>query len=389
MYIGIDAHKDMDCVLKTDEKGEVVGKEKIEHSMQSWDKLFRAVPKEDTKIAIEAGTYGIPLYKHLKKQGFEMHMAHPKEFRRRIGSKKKTDWEDCIALVQLLRVGLLPESYVPDDEIEQIRILTRCRVSLGQKRTMIKNQIHALLGIQGMTHKFSDLFGISGKKFLQKLRLPTITRLVLESHLREIGMIEEEIKLIETKIAKVGKKDKKAKLLMSIPGVDFYSAVTILSEIGDIKRFPDYKKLVAYAGLAPRIYESNKTKRHGHITKEGPGILRWMLISDAHSAVRWQTGKLKRFYERLKKRIGKNKAIVATAKKLLIIIYRMLTENKEYEERDDDLTYRKIKRMKMIAKKKMPTSDERMRMRQLAQLGIKTLISEENNHHLQGSSSFS
>jgi transposase len=162
--------------------------------------------------------------------------------------------------------------------------------------------------------------------------------------LREIGFLQEEIECIDSKLAGIAKDDKNVRLLITIPGVDYYSALAILSEIGDIRRFPDAKKLTSYAGLVSSTRRSNKIIRHGHITKEGPEILRWILICDTHAAVK-REGKLNRFYKRLSKRIGANKAIVATARKMLVIIYHMLVNQSPYEERDDDLTYRKFQRM--------------------------------------------
>ena len=170
-------------------------------------------------------------------------------------------------------------------------------------------------------------------------------------------------------------------LLMTIPGVDYYSALAITSEIGDIHRFSDARKLASYAGLVTSTRKLNNFVRHGHITKEGPDVLRWILVCCAHSAVK-RDGKLKRFYSRLAKRVGGNKAIVATARKLLVIIFHMLMSQKPFEERSDDLSYRKLKRMMYKARcdgRKSMVRDERaagLRVKGVEMLKI--LVSESS-----------
>jgi len=360
MYVGMDVHKDMCHIVQVNDSGEVTESYKIKNSIQRLDQILRKIPR-NAKIALEAGTSSRPVYRRLQKLGFEIHMANPSKMGH-VSSNKKTDEQDAIRIAKLLRMGELPECYVPSIETEAMRTLVRHRVSLGVKTAAVKNQIHALLALNGVKPNLSasDLFGKRGMNFLNHLELPSEEQRILKSYLRELGFLREEIETADTKLASIAEDDKRAKLLMTIPGVDYYSALAIISEIGDIKRFPDAKKLTSYTGLVPRVYESSKRKYMGHITKSGPEVLRWILISDAHSAIR-KDGKLKRFYTRLTRRVGANKAIVATARKLLVIIYHMLTDLKPYEERDDDLTYRKLSRMAMKARRnKMKKNIKRM-----------------------------
>ncbi len=342
-YIGMDVHKDMCQIVHIGDDGKVFDEYKMEPTQQNLDKFVRKI-LGDAKIAIEAGTSSRPVYRHLRKAGLEVHVANPAKVREVAKSKKKTDKHDATVLAQKLRLGYFPEVYIPDEETESIRTVVRHRVALGQKVAATKNYIHALLTLNGVKDGFSDLFGEKGMEFLEKVELPPSAQVALDSSLREIGFLQEEIELVDAKLANIAKDDRDVKLLMTIPGVGYYSALAIISEIGDIRRFLDAKKLTSYAGLVASTRKSNKITRHGHITKEGPDVLRWILVSNAHSAVK-RDGKLKRFYTRLAKRVGANKAIVATARKMLTIIYHMLITQKPYEERNDDLTYMKLKRM--------------------------------------------
>lgn len=380
MYIGIDVDKDKCNITSIDKDGEEIEQYQIENNPTELKKFIKKTPS-DAEIAIESSTCSKPIYWMLKKKGLKVHMAAPSKIRLISQSKKKTDPNDSRLLADLLRLNYLPCSYVPTEEIEDLRKMLRYRKNLGEKRTVTKNQIHAILQRNGIKHGFSDIFSRDGIRFLKKQKLPSLEEIVLQGCIREIGFLSYEIDIIDMRLAEIAEKYEHARLLMSIPGVDYYSALVILSEIGDIYRFLDSKKLVGYSGLAPRVYQSGKTKHHGHISKDGPSILRWVLTLSVHGAIK-KPGKLRRFYLRLSKRIGKSKAIVATARKLLIIIYHMLTKQQEYEERDDDLTGRKIKRMEVKSKRMSRLRDTGILLnknhKKLTEKGIKMLINSES-----------
>jgi len=380
MYIGMDVDKDKCHVALIDENGEEIERYQMENNPKELDRFIQKTPS-DVEIALESSTCSKPIYWQLKKNDIKVHMAAPSKIALISQSKKKTDPNDSRLPADLLRLNYLPCSYVPTEEIEDLRKILRYRKSLGEKRTVTKNQIHAILQRNGIKHGFSDLFGRDGIRFLKKQKLSSLEEIILQGCIRGIGFLSYEIDIMDMRLAEIAEKSKSACLLMSIPGVDYYSALVILSEIGDIYRFPNPKKLVGYSGLAPRVYQSGKTKHHGHISKDGPSILRWVLTIAAQGAIK-KPGKLQRFYRRLSKRIGESKAIVATARKLLIIIYHMLTKHEEYEERDDDLTNRKIRRMKAKSKrmnriKEIGTlMDEKHK--KLIDKGVKMLINSES-----------
>ncbi|HHV78608.1 MAG TPA: IS110 family transposase [Firmicutes bacterium] len=121
------------------------------------------------------------------------------------------------------------------------------------------------------------------------------------------------------------------RLLLKVPGLDVISIMTILSEVGDVSRFPSPKKLCSYAGLVPRVHFSGKTRYTGSITRAGRSNLRWIMVQVAHQAVK-VPGSLQSFYLRLKAKKGTKVAIVAVARKLLAIIWMLLTRNEEYRE---------------------------------------------------------
>jgi transposase len=335
--------------------GDIVGEKRFRTNTRVLEAWVRTLP-DDAEFAIESGTPTKRLYWTLKAMGRNVRMAHPAEVRRMMGTKKKTDRTDSAFLADLMRMGRLPVSYVPDPEEDEKRQLLRHRMDLGKRRSAVKNQIHAILTSASITtSQFSDLFGRGGLAMLQDLELDRHQRFILDNHLRHLELYTAQIKDVERLLAKIASEKPAVRTLMQIKGVDFYSALVILSEIGDVTRFPTAKHLTSYAGLVPRVYQSGNVARMGHIHKEGPKALRTMLVSCANASVRGP-GKFQRMYKRLKKRVGHGKAIVAVARKMLVVIFVLLTRGSEYEEREDDLVRKKVRRMEIMARK-LPTTD--------------------------------
>jgi len=212
--------------------------------------------------------------------------------------------------------------------VRELRDLTRLRKSLIEDRSRIKNRVHAILAKNGI-FDYPNPFTKKGREFLENIDLSEVDRKLLEINLSIIDKINEEIKEIDRIIQEKAKIDGDALLLTTIPGISYYSALLIKSEIGDINRFPNKFKLISYAGLCPSIRQSGDKEIKGHITKQGSRMLRWILIQCANVAIRHDEY-LSNFYLRIKKRRGHNIAIVATARKMLVCIYYMLKRREVY-----------------------------------------------------------
>ncbi len=135
--------------------------------------------------------------------------------------------------------------------------------------------------------------------------------------------------------------DEDVRLLLSLTGVDVYTALLIKSEIGNIERFTEYKRLVSWTGLAPSLHQSGSVGYHGSITKQGSKMLRWIMVEAARVAVT-HDDRMRAFYERVKHRRGDQKAIVAVANKMLKIIWFMLTRREPYESRNEKRYQQKL-----------------------------------------------
>lgn len=183
---------------------------------------------------------------------------------------------------------------------------------------------------------------------MKGLELSSIDDAVLKSDLGILKAFDEEIGYIESKIASVALKDPNVVLLITIPGIDFYSAMVLSSEMGSVERFSTDKKLVAWAGMAPSLRQSGDVLRVGRVTKEGNKMARWIMVQAALNAIR-SDARLRTFYERCCSRKGHQKAIVAVAHEMLRIVWFMLKRREPYRGENKRLSSRKHNRMNRLA----------------------------------------
>ena len=211
---------------------------------------------------------------------------------------------------------------------------------------MVKNKVHAIVDRNGVEHDelFSDLFGKAGMQWLRTIQLPSLDRLMLDNHLEHLESLKRQIHAVDQEILAKASRDEDVRLLLSMTGVDIFTALLIRSEIGNISRFPEYKKLISWAGLAPSLHQSGSIEYHGSITKQGSKMLRWVMVEAARVAVNHDE-KMRAFYARVKYRRGDQKAIVATASKMLKIIWFMLARREPYLSRNQRRYEEKLNRI--------------------------------------------
>jgi transposase len=329
LYTGLDLHKSFSYITTVNDKGQIVGQKKLPSNGEVVE--FLKEFGERMEVAIEATPSWYWLYDLLEDEGFGVKLSHPLKTKAIAYAKVKTDKVDSATLAHLLRSDLLPLSYVPQKPVRLNRELLRYRASLVKVQTGIKNKVHTILAKNNISHGYSDLFGKEGMTFLRSVSLPENYKIALEGYLSVLETVRQKIQVASGRVQKLAEADQDAMLLMTVPGVGYYSALLIKSEIGDIKRFPSAKQLCSYAGLVPSTYASGNTCYHGHITKQGSRWLRWILIEAAiHAAKR--TGPLRRFYYKVERKKGGKVAKVATARKLLEWIYHMLRDGKAFQQ---------------------------------------------------------
>ena len=317
-WVGIDLHRRRSQVAIIDEHGELTLQKRIATGREPITELLG--DPDSTHVALEA-TYGWEwLAELLEDAGFDVHLAHPLRTRAIAAARVKTDAVDARTLAHLLRTGMLPEAYIAPPELRDLRELLRHRATLVHLRTSIKNRVHALLARQGILPEHSDLFGSAGRAFLVDLRLPDGPRRRLDSLLTLIDDFDREITHTTREIDQRAKTNDRVKLLCQIRGIGRYTALLIIAEIGEVKRFPTAKHLCAWAGLTPTVRSSDGKARLGHISRQGSTILRWAL-TEAAQHTPTGGGPLRAQYERIAKRRGSKIARVAIARQILTLCY--------------------------------------------------------------------
>jgi len=244
-------------------------------------------------------------------------------------SDKKTDRNDAEMLADLLRTNMLPTCYVPPQEVIEQRELIRQRQGLVQQTTRLKNQMHAILTSEGISCPSTDILSKTSKEWLDSCPLSATRKEYLLQLRRLACAFEEEIAVLEKTIRIQASKSREMGLLDTMPGVSHLSALTIMAEIGDIRRFETPAQLCSYAGLVPRVRQSGAMDWKGHV-KPGNKVLKAILIQDANVAAKC-CKRFRKFYRRLEKKKGHGKAIVAVARKMLTIAWFMLQRGKPFD----------------------------------------------------------
>lgn len=279
-------------------------------------------------------------------------MANPLRTKAIAEERIKSDKMDASILADLARADLIARCYVPDKAMREVRSLVRYRVDLAQRSTQLKNKVHNILDKYSRRYE-GMLFTDKGLEWLDetvRTRLSAIDGQLINSYLREIGLIEQLTEDVERQMASIAVNDRRVDLLLGFTGIDYYGALLLLYEIGDITRFRNPKKLVSWVGLAPSLYQSGDVSYTGRITRQGNKRIRWYLVEAAQKAARYDP-KLKPFYERIAKRKGHRKAVVAVARKMLVSIYWVLTRNELYHGHRDDVRTRKLKRLRNLSQR--------------------------------------
>jgi transposase len=280
------------------------------------------------RVAMESSNQVAPLYRQLTKEGYSVVVSHPKKTRYIAEAKIKSDRVDSKAIAELLRLDALPLAYMPDKETAMLREKVRRRAFLVRERVKLRVKVKAILTYEGIKWPPDHgLFTGKGVEWLHALNLDSV-----ESYLRVMVSLDDEIRLLSKQLRGEAEDDEDVKLLMTIPGVGYYSALLIKSEVGDINRFPFGERLCSYAGLVPSTHSFGASVRHGGITREGSRWLRWVMVEAAQTHVHKYDTSITRAYNRIAERRGKRVATVAAARKLLMCCYSVMKNKRPYHD---------------------------------------------------------
>ena len=326
IYIGLDTHRETIHGTALDKNGGIIKSNAFPNTREALQDFVKDFPTWNTTIAIEACNFWRGCHKILKEIGYIVKLANP-VICHKIAHEKKTDKVDSKILADLTRVNYLPEVYIPSDEINALRDLTRHKMHFTRFKVRTQNKIKSCLSRNGISYEV-DLWNKEGLQWLKELK-----NYEIDSFLSLYQLISKEEDIIKKKIDKVAKSKKETTLLETIPGIGYFGATLIFAEIGDIKRFPTVKYLHAYAGVAPGIYQSG-TKTRMPSRKSVNYWLKWIVMQCAGRVAlkNIKPNKLRNYYLRIKDKKGWKTARKATARKMLTIIWFMLNKNIPYRE---------------------------------------------------------
>ena len=331
IHVGVDLHQRFCYMTALEARGKVVQAGPVTNDQGALRKYFRQFRGERVQVAVEACGFWPAFREVVEAEVERLVLVHPQRVKAIASAKLKNDRVDSATLAQLLRCDLLPESCKADRETQARRQQTRLRTTLVRQRTRLKNQVHAVLHQQGLRSPVSDLFGRRGRRWLEATKLPTQARESINACLRMIDHYGEEIQRQNRQLREKANQDERVQWLMTIPGIGQVSAMMLLAEIGDLRRFGSKEALCSYAGLVPRVRESAGKAARGGITRQGSSTLRWILVEAAQVAPR-SSPAARRYYERLSRKKHPHVARVALARKLLIAVYALLHDGVAFEE---------------------------------------------------------
>jgi transposase len=289
----------------------------------------------------------IKTYEAFEKHGIDIKLANPLKTKAIAEARIKTDKLDAQTLAHLLRSNLIAESYIAPNKIREDRSLLRLRINLVSDRTRVMNRVHSLLDKYDLKCRYEHIFGVNGIKWLKsvELKLKGNDQIQLVNYIHNIEFLNSEITQIEKQISVEASNNENVKILMSMTGIDYFSAMLISSEIGDISRFSTAGKLVSWCGLCPTVHQSGTSLYMGRMKKDGNKKINWIMIQAANTASRTDNDRLKKYYMKIAKRHGHHVAITHVANKMVRIMWSMLTYKQLYNERKKELYETKLKRI--------------------------------------------
>jgi transposase len=326
-FVALDVHRQYLMVGAVNAQQQVV----LSPRRFGFDAFAEWVPEHLTHadaVVLEASANAWLLYDQLQPLVAEVTVAHPKAVKLIAAARVKTDARDTIKLASLLAANLIPAVWVPPQEVRELRGLVAQRKRLVQQRTQAGNRLHGVLQRHNLAPPPGKPFAAHQREWWRALELSATEKLRVQQDLGLYQTLDELIKETEAELGRLSTCDpwvKNVPFLVQLPGLGVLSAMRLLAAIGDISRFPSARHLVGYSGLGASVHQSGETNHGGPVTKEGRSDLRGVMVEAAWVAVEHHPH-WKAQFEQLSRRVGKQKAIVAIARKLLVAVWHVLSQ---------------------------------------------------------------
>jgi transposase len=339
-FIGLDIHKHYLVASGVDaDLNPVLGLQRVEYiHLDHW--MARTLHPDDA-LVIEMTTNTWQIYDDLLPHVGSVTVVHPPHVALITRSQVMNDKIAATTLARLLAKGLLVGIWVPPKEVQNLRALVAQRNKMTRLATQSKNRLHAILHQHHILPPAGDIFLAGRRDWWLALELAPTEKVNLQCNLDTLSFANQQIARIEDLLKSLAAKDQRVTRIIQLSGFGLINAMTILAAIGIIERFPTPTKLVGYAGLGGRVHLSGQTIRQGRITKAGRRDLRSAVVEAAQAAVNTHPH-WKAELERLMPRLGRNKAIIAIARKLLIAVWHILANDETDRFAEPEMVARKM-----------------------------------------------
>jgi len=325
-FMGLDIHKHYLVAIGVDkDQNQVFGPQKVRWGeFEDW--MDKHLVKEDS-VVLEMTTNTWEVHDLLVDHVLSVTVVHPPHVKLIVRAQAMTDGKAALVLARLHAAGLLPGIWVPPQEVRELRALVAQRDKMRRFAAVAKNRLQNALHRHHILPPKGHAFAKKNRSFWEGLDLPPVEKSILLSDLETLDFAEGQKKTLETELGKLAAADDRVPLLVQMSGIGLLNAMAILAAIGDIKRFLSAQKLVSYAGLYPRYHQSGMSYSSGRLVSMGRRDLRWAMVEAALIASQ-HSPHWKKVHKRLAPRIGSKKALVAIARKMLIAVWHILTEEK-------------------------------------------------------------
>jgi transposase len=323
-FVGLDVHKNYLVAVVVDPQGhQLVGPRRTEYStLARWIK--QALTPQDA-VVLEMTSNAYSLYDDLVPHVHSVTIVHPPHVQAITQARVKTDAKAAYTLARLHAAGLLEGVWIPPAEVRQLRALLSKRRKMVSLRTQAKNRLHAVLHQQRQASPAGELFTAERREWWLNQAQSAVEQAAIRSDLDTLAFATAQAAALEETVTDLASRDERVPLLVQLTGVSVVTAMTILAAIGPIERFSQPKKLVGYAGLGAAVHDSGQTHTTGHITKTGRRDLRTALVEAAQVAVEhdphWRA-----LHARCEPRLGHNKTVVAIARRMLVVVWHVLSQ---------------------------------------------------------------
>jgi transposase len=329
IVMGLDQHRAQITAEWVDTgTGEISRARVVPADRQGVRRFLGRFSGQQLEVGLEATTGWRFVVEELRRVGARVHLAEPAQTSALRGRKKrpKTDRADARHLRELLMIGRLPECWIAPDHLLDLRARVRLRHAIVNERGEWQQRIRAVLYHHGIPHRSElDLMRRAGREWLAGLPLPATAREQVTIALELTDALDAKLPAIDRELRAYARRQPGCRALQAHYGIGPLTAVAILAELGDCQRFSSSREAVRYSGLDITVYQSDQHRAPGHLSRQGPPVLRWALYEAAQCACR-PASPDHAYYKETAERLGHNRACLAIARKLLKRSYHTLKD---------------------------------------------------------------